>query len=1657
MKDFMKRSLTCILALCMLVGLMAPVSGYAAEEANTEAVVEDYATFLTNLKVLENYAVDYAAANGGDAKELILNYIRTGVERYQDDNWTTLAGTEKTAFVTYVAQKDAVNNTNAGILRNIELFDLPNGDEVDFGHMFGTMNIAYVNSGYNSADLGGWAGDICDLMLYSKDYGSVPAGTVEEMAAFILANCFGVDADNAFGMDDFYGDMDAFYLIASIKNKTIKLSAVVEAYFNASLSNEIRAEYFMKNRFQNLYTKESVREAVYAAYKDNVGIQILEAKRGLSGDEELRKAACYAFADYLYSLAGDTLEEPSQGGGEDTPPVEEELLDVYSKTESVLAPGISQSINYAYTQDNKQVAYYYSVIDVTRDDVHVFANYKDNDPSKGWGMQRLVDQMNAAQLAHSDPNSSKYIENYRAIVGINADFYNMSNGAPSNALVMEGVTYNGATGCFFAILKDGTPFIGTKAQWTEYKDQVQEAVGGSIIFIQDGKLVENSSTYYSQRGTRSCVGITADGQVIFLVVDGRQEPFSVGTDLKETAQILLDAGCVMALHLDGGGSATYASKPAGSDTVKLISSPSDGYQRSVSSTLVAVSTAKSSNEFEYANISSDYDYLTIGTQLTMSAVGVSNTGGNAAIPEGATWMVSKSEVATIDENGVLTAVANGEVQVWLVAKGEIIGKKTLQVVQPDTIAFEKEEFNIIYGVPTKLPVIAYYNGNMVATNSDDFIMVVEFEEAGAFEGQIFVANKESGIRKVLCMAMLAAYDGIYSICTLDLYDSDEAIFDFDNATAGNSSLAWNRDVTNATTLDNYLYQIVTPGAGMSLNYTFAIDMESLQVPEQLAELTYMLPGADADASAFTLMLQLAERISVKSEVRITTVFDKNLNVDISDIKVVNEYFELREATLDPETNTLTLVCGWIDRTAAIDPATANSNCILSGITATPKNGAAWDSKDQLAISNTGEVSYKIYLRANALYNFANIQANQEKYGLVPFDNTDIIINGDTEKGAWFGQVYTTFEDSFVLDSTNRQGWDTVGEETFYFVNNVPVTGIQKLPMQGNPSKTGFYEFSETGALITPITGLVEYQNALYYAVHGEMKTGWQVITDSEGNSNYYFFNTASGKALNGTQKVAGYTYEFTDYILTKGQLVTNQYGTRYMWAGAWVTQQWLNLDGKIAYADQNAYFKTGMSHKFSPEGEWTFYAFGDDGFLMTDYSGIYNAGGKETYLLDKGIVVYFPGLFKEGDDYYYITSANIMIKDRYYWLSKTNGIVPEGSYYFDAEGKLVLNNVEPDTPVTPPATDPDAPVKNGIVEENGGLYYYVNGKLNYAGLIQIDGDYYYVRTSGQLVCGQKYWISKTNGLLPEKSYTFDATGKLVEDAPVQPPVTDPETPVDPPATDPETPVDPPVTEPETPVKNGIVEENGGLYYYKDGKLFYAGLIQIDGDYYYVNTKCEVIHGKKYWISKTNGLLPEKAYTFDATGKMVEDTTVQPPVTDPNPPATDPETPVKNGIVEENGGLYYYKNGKLFYAGLIQIDGDYYYVNTKCQVICNQKYWISKTNGLLPEKSYTFDATGKIVMDTPVQPPVTDPETPVDPPATEPETPVKNGIVEENGKLYYYKNGKLFYAGLIQIDGDYYYVNSQCEVIHSQKYWISKTNGLLPEKAYTFDENGKILL
>ena len=53
-----------------------------------------------------------------------------------------------------------------------------------------------------------------------------------------------------------------------------------------------------------------------------------------------------------------------------------------------------------------------------------------------------------------------------------------------------------------------------------------------------------------------------------------------------------------------------------------------------------------------------------------------------------------------------------------------------------------------------------------------------------------------------------------------------------------------------------------------------------------------------------------------------------------------------------------------------------------------------------------------------------------------------------------------------------------------------------------------------------------------------------------------------------------------------------------------------------------------------------------------------------------------------------------------------------------------------------------------------------------------------------------------------------------------------------------------------------------------------------------------------------------------------------------------------------------------YAGLIEIDGDYYYIGSNYKATVNATKTISaaRTNGLLPAGTYEFGPDGKMVLD-----------------------------------------------------------------------------------------------
>ena len=669
------------------------------------------------------------------------------------------------------------------------------------------------------------------------------------------------------------------------------------------------------------------------------------------------------------------------------------------------------------------------------------------------------------------------------------------------------------------------------------------------------------------------------------------------------------------------------------------------------------------------------------------------------------------------------------------------------------------------------------------------------------------------------------------------------------------------------------------------------------------------------------------------------------------------------------------------------------------------------------------------------------QHSYEFKGWTPEITDETVVTGDVTYTAVFEEVINTYtvtwedEDGTILETDENVAYGTVPEYngiipekeadenyTYSFKGWTPeVTSVT-----GDVTYTATYEaapivkhtihFDPNGGEGTMedqvfIQGIDTPLNKNIFTKEGYHFTGWNTAADGTGVT-----YADEGSLINLTEDVTLYA----QWQIWDGWL-TDENGKLYYRDGEIQKLGWAEIEGsqyyldpETGYAAMNGLFWLPYPEGYAPD-QWdlenndnyttygydknSYFIFNADGKFEADINGlytiaagtpihskddnIYNAEADLVVWAKNGELPWHPGLVTDGVDYYYFPTnyledgnTDTMIKDNDYYVTKNNnlswpadwgeGIFGNGTYSFDPDGKMLL--------------------RDGFTEIGDKTYYYVKGAKTYAGLIQIDGDYYYVNSNFEVIHDRDYYISKTNGLLPQNTYTFDSEGKLVL--------------------------------PDEQL-NGIVKgEDGVWHYYKNGIKTYAGLIQIGDDYYYVNSNFEVIHDRDYFISKTNGLLPQNTYTFDSEGKLV---------------LPDQEL---NGIVkEEDGNWYYYVNGVKTYAGLIQIDGDYYYVNSSFHVIHDQTYTISKTNGLMPQGTYEFDSDGKMVT----------------------EDKSLNGIVKESEDVwYYYVNGVKVYAGLIMIDGDYYYVNSSYHVIHNQNYFISKTNGLLPNAAYQFDEEGRLI-
>lgn len=112
--------------------------------------------------------------------------------------------------------------------------------------------------------------------------------------------------------------------------------------------------------------------------------------------------------------------------------------------------------------------------------------------------------------------------------------------------------------------------------------EIQVAVGGFGIVLKEGKAVSSDSSLHP----RIAYGLDAARKYLYiLTVDGRQPGWSLGASSSDLARILLEAGAVDGINMDGGGSATLCYWNEAKKMPVMVNRHAGNGQRSVASNI----------------------------------------------------------------------------------------------------------------------------------------------------------------------------------------------------------------------------------------------------------------------------------------------------------------------------------------------------------------------------------------------------------------------------------------------------------------------------------------------------------------------------------------------------------------------------------------------------------------------------------------------------------------------------------------------------------------------------------------------------------------------------------------------------------------------------------------------------------------------------------------------------------------------------------------------------------------------------------------------------------------------------------------------------------------------------------------------------------------
>jgi len=147
------------------------------------------------------------------------------------------------------------------------------------------------------------------------------------------------------------------------------------------------------------------------------------------------------------------------------------------------------------------------------------------------------------------------VEN-QAVLAITGDYYGIRD---KGIVIRNGELYRSSTFEDILILyRDGRMETLTKGEFdleAVKAGGVWQAWSFGPMLLAGGQVMREFNSNVTPRNPRSAIGYYEPGHYCFVLVDGRQEGYSIGLSLRQMSQLFADLGCQAAYNLDGGESA----------------------------------------------------------------------------------------------------------------------------------------------------------------------------------------------------------------------------------------------------------------------------------------------------------------------------------------------------------------------------------------------------------------------------------------------------------------------------------------------------------------------------------------------------------------------------------------------------------------------------------------------------------------------------------------------------------------------------------------------------------------------------------------------------------------------------------------------------------------------------------------------------------------------------------------------------------------------------------------------------------------------------------------------------------------------------------------------------------------------------------------------